>query len=506
MKKLIAIGIALAVLASGSGCDGPGKAPAGAEGHQHSEGEAPHGAEEKPDSAHGEEGHDHGEEGHDHGEEGHDESEEGVVTLSEAQRKEIGLEVAPLGAATAAEAGVRTGKVEADPDRRVVVSPQVSGTIKHLPLIVGSRVRKGDMVAVLDSPEITVLKGEYHNAEVEADLAAKELTNKRKLLQLGDESRREVEEASLELARAEAQRDGVIARLKSARLAHERLAQLREEGIASTQQVEEALAARQALEADLREARSAVSIALQHQQREKRVSGSQLREKAETFPAEANLARAEESIKHAQERLTQLGADPAQSEGEITLVSPIDGQVVERPVTRGQVLSAGDPVAVLIDPSEVWVWIDLQRADLAKVEVGDKVGLSLVSDSAVKATGEVSHIAAQVSSESQTVRARVSLREGAGKFRVGSFVNATLSGAHSGEPTIPQAAVVEVEGQTVVYRVEGNGYRRTPVKIVASGTDSVSVSGLPAGSQVVVKGATDLKALDLASTIGGHSH
>jgi RND family efflux transporter MFP subunit len=489
MKRILAIVLMLSLLC---GCTAPGGGHGHEEGdgHQHSESDGRSHDETSPSSSTDE----------------HGSGEEGYLILTAAQRQEVGLKTAPL--TTGASQGIRrSGRVEADPDRRVVVSPQVSGTIKHLPVIVGSQVRQGDLVAVLDSPEVTVLKGEYHNAEVEADLAAKELENTRQLLAVGDESRREVEEAKLELAKAQANRDGVKARLESATLAEERLQQLRSEGIASAQQVEEAVAVKKALEADLREAKSAVTIAEQHLRREQRVARSQLREKAETFPAEANLARARESIKHAEERLRQLGADPEQSEGAISLLSPIDGQVVERPVTRGQVVSAGETIAVLVDPSQVWVWIDLQRADLAHLNVGDPVTVQLASDPSVQASGEISHIDAQVSAQTQTVRARVTLRSsGAGRLRVGSFVNAHLRAGQDREPLIPSQAVVEVEGQTVVYRVDGEGFRRSPVEVVFSDGDSVAVRGLPEGSQVVIQGASDLKSIDLAGTIGGHHH
>jgi len=146
------------------------------------------------------------------------------------------------------------------------------------------------------------------------------------------------------------------------------------------------------------------------------------------------------------------------------------------------------------------------RADLATVEVGSTVTLRLTSDPDAKATGEISHIDNQVDAETQTVRARISLREPGGKFRVGSFVSATIGSGGADLPAIPQEAVQEVEGEKVVYKVDGEGYRRTPVKIVAQNAETVSVSGLPSGSQIVVKGATDLKAIDLAGTIGGHSH
>lgn len=439
-------------------------------------------------------------------EEGHERGEEGFVELSETQVKEIGVELGSVSADGTGAPTTRTGKVEVDPDRRVIVSSQLAGTIAHLPVTVGAKLNRGEQIAVLESPEITVLKGEYHAAQVEVELARKELTNTRSLLEVGDESHREVEETELEVAQAKAKRDAVSARLESARLTYERLLTLREEGIASTQQVEQARADLKALQADLGEATSAVAIAMQHRDRERRVSQSELRQKAETLPAEANLARAQETLKHLDERLRQLGADPAQNEGALALYSPINGQVVERPVNRGQMVSAGETIAVLVDPTEVWVWIDLLREDLTSVGVGDVVEIALVSQPAVKAKAHIDHIDPRLEQASQTVRARAQLREPGLQFRVGSFVSATLLGARSPYPAVPQEAIVEVEGRKVVYRLDGKGYRRTPVEVVKSGADSAAVKGLPPGSRIVVKGASALKSVDLSATIGGHSH
>ncbi len=447
--------------------------------------------------------------GDEHNEEkGHEESgDEGFVVLTEAQKKEISLKVVPVTTGRGQRTGSRTGRVEADPDRRVLVGSQVSGTILHLPVIVGSHVRRGDLIATLQSPEVAQLKAEYHGAEVEADLAAKELTNIKGLIAVGDESRRDVEEARLELARAEASRDSIKARLKSSKLAFDRLAQLESEGIASKQQVEQAVAEQKAFEADLRQAKTEVEIATQHLDRERRVSGSAFREKAETFPAEANLARAKESIKHLEERLKQLGADPETNEGNVNLSSPIDGQVVERPVTRGEVVHPDDSLATLIDSTQVWVFVDLLRSDLATVRVGDRVELRLTTDTSVTAQGRLSYIETQVKPNSQTVRGRVILREGVAKFRVGSFVDAFLETEKDVEVTlIPTEALQQVEGQTVVYRAKDNGFQRTPVSVTGTKGNASVVGGLSKEARVVSQGATDLKALDLAGTIGGHHH
>lgn len=426
----------------------------------------------------------------------------GVISVTKVQRTEMGLKLLTVSLGGELAGTQRTGKVEADPDRRIVISPQVAGTIKHLPITVGSKVRAGDVIAILDSPEITILKSDYRTAEVEVDLASKELVNKRQLVTSADEIRRGEEEARIELSQARAARDASQARLESARLTHERLVKLEAEGIASAQQLEQAFAERKVLEADLREAQNVIEIAEQHLKREQSVARQQLRQKAETFPAEASLARANESVKHLQERILQLGADPAQVEGALTLVAPIDGQVIERPAARGQLVSAGETVAALVDPSEVWAWVDLTRADLAFIQVGTAVSVALATDSKAVVTGEISHIDAQMAAESQTIRARISLRDTSGKFRVGSFVTATFATDASNLPTLPQAAIQEIEGQTVVYVADGENFRRMPVTLVASTDSTAVVSGLKAGSQVVVHGASDLKALELSAGLG----
>ena len=91
----------------------------------------------------------------------------------------------------------------------------------------------------MTSPEVTSLQTDYHEAEVEAELARKELANKNELFRVGDEIKRPLETARLELAEAKAQRDTAAANLQSAVLKNDRLETLLAEGIASKQQVEE---------------------------------------------------------------------------------------------------------------------------------------------------------------------------------------------------------------------------------------------------------------------------
>ena len=445
-----------------------------------------------------------------HHEEGHDgHAEEGRIRLTEAQFKELGIQVEPVRGETGAGTGVRPGRVEEDPDKKAVVSAQISGTLMKVHARVGDEVRAGQVLATVLSPEVTGLQTEYHEAEVEADLATKELANKKKLMEVNDEIRQPVETASLELAAARSKRDSAQARLDQVMLKNERLEKLLEEGIASRPQVEESLAERKVLESQLEEAESALKIAQNHFERENRVSSGGLRVKAETFPAQARLARALEKMRHSKERLEQLGARPTQHTGVVELQSPIGGVVVERKSSRGETVSPGDPIAVVVDISTVWVWVELRRDDLEQVGQGDTVEVSLEKQPQASVNGVIDYISPRIDPESQTLRTRIILTDPPPQFRVGSFVNARVSSSSGTTvPAIPPKAVQMVEGKTVVYVEDGEVFRRVAVTLGGEVTpDLVAVSqGLSVGDKVVVKGAEQLKAIDLAETIGGHSH
>lgn len=434
---------------------------------------------------------------------------EGVISLTPDQQKEFNLRIQVVDQGTTVGTGLRPGRVEEDPDRKAVVSSQVPGTLMTVYAKVGDPVQMGAPLAVVVSPQVTALQTEYHEAEVEADLAAKELANKRELLSVNDEIQRPVENAKLELSRAQANREAAQARLRSSVLKHERLEALLEDGIASRQQVEESEAERKVLEAQLEEATSAVQIAESHLARERRVTDQNLRTKAETFPAEARLARAREQMRHARERLEQLGAKPSGHSGAVELRSPIGGVLVERMKSRGETVSPGESIATVVELSTVWVWVDLQRFDLGQVQKGDSVEVSLENQPSVRSEGRIDYISPLLEANSQAVRTRIILKDPPELFKLGSFVNARVN-SDLGVPQtlIPQRAVQMVEGETVVYEETESGFVRRPVLLGSEvGDDEVTVQeGIEIGDKIVVDGAQELKAVDLSSTIGEHHH
>ncbi|GJD63419.1 MULTISPECIES: efflux RND transporter periplasmic adaptor subunit [Methylobacterium] len=158
----------------------PAKAPearhADGDGHDHDKGagkaghdHASHAPAAEPGKAAAApaQGHAHGGHGHEEGE-GH--AEEGVIKMRPEQVAGQDIKVAPVEGGTLARHLLVPGTITPDMDRIARVPAKVVGTVAEMRKRLGDAVRKGEVVAVLDSREVADAKSEYLTAVVRADL------------------------------------------------------------------------------------------------------------------------------------------------------------------------------------------------------------------------------------------------------------------------------------------------------------------------------------------------
>jgi cobalt-zinc-cadmium efflux system membrane fusion protein len=119
-------------------------------------------------------------EGHEHEGEAHEEHER-IVKLSPEEIEEFGIKLK-----TAAPGKLRptlslTGEVVLNPDKVVHVMPRVPGVVREVFKSVGDRVKKGDILAILDSAELAKAKSEFLEALNREDLAKTNFEREEKL-------------------------------------------------------------------------------------------------------------------------------------------------------------------------------------------------------------------------------------------------------------------------------------------------------------------------------------
>ncbi len=139
--------------------------------------------------------------------------EEGLIRLTAQQIAAAGIELArPTPGGTAAITLPAT--IEGDPQGTQVVSAAIGGRIVVLSCNLGEWVRKGDMLAVIESREIASLKAEAEAAQARLALAQSNLRREQRLF-----AERVSPEQDLVAARTAATEAGIALRLARQRIA-----------------------------------------------------------------------------------------------------------------------------------------------------------------------------------------------------------------------------------------------------------------------------------------------
>jgi cobalt-zinc-cadmium efflux system membrane fusion protein len=113
------------------------------------------------------------------GEEGH--AEEGVVTLSQQQIAEAGIEVVRPTVGGVAGAIEVSATVEGDPQGMQVASAAIGGRLVSLTRNLGQSVSRGDVLAVIESREAATLRGDIEAARARLALAQSNLRREQRL-------------------------------------------------------------------------------------------------------------------------------------------------------------------------------------------------------------------------------------------------------------------------------------------------------------------------------------
>jgi cobalt-zinc-cadmium efflux system membrane fusion protein len=95
-----------------------------------------------------------------------------LVRLSSAKLgRQIGLEIAPAEAETHAHTLEANAETAFDANRYADVNPRVAGYLREVKVDLGHRVRAGDVLAVVDSPEVSAAKSRLISARAAMNLA-----------------------------------------------------------------------------------------------------------------------------------------------------------------------------------------------------------------------------------------------------------------------------------------------------------------------------------------------
>lgn len=299
-------------------------------------------------------------------------------------------------------------------------------------------------------------------------------------------ARRELEAAQTAVTQGQTRVTTAEQQVEIAKTAFAREERIQQQGLRNAREVQQAEAD---LEAALLTARSEEAM-VATQRRTVQASRNRTREE------EAAVLKAQTAIQSALHRLALQDATPGGG-SQVTITAPMGGAVETRPVNAGEVVSAGQTLATLLDTETVWVESDVFEKDLNRIRVGQRVTIAADARPGRTFAGTISYIGGEVNPETRAVRVRTVVRNPGELLKPNMFVRVGISATGSSVGvTIPREALQEDGGKQVIFLEEGPGtYRRREVQPGETLGDSVVIgTGLLAGEKVVTKGAYQLLA------------
>ena len=343
------------------------------------------------------------------------------------------------------------------PVQQSIITPKITSTIREFQVQRGSKVHKGQLLAILENADLEAAaqqsKGEFEQAEagyattVEAGVP------------------QEMQKAELDAAAAKA---GYEAQQK----VYDSRKELFQQGALPRRDLD------------------AAQVALAQAKTQSDVAERQL--------ADLKRLGEQQALKSAKGQLTAargklMGSTAALSYSEIR--SPIDGVVTDRPQYPGELAAANQPLMTLMDLSKLIAKAHISRVEASSLKVGDAAEVRTAGvDDAIR--GRVSLVSPALDPGSTTIEVWVEVTKPDPRLKPGMTAQVCMVAKTVKDALVVPASAVFKTADAADYVMVAGSDQRAHQKLVKVGIrngDRVQiVSGVDAGEKVIVSGGYGL--------------
>ncbi|MFA6063331.1 MAG: efflux RND transporter periplasmic adaptor subunit [Gallionella sp.] len=177
-----------------------------------------------------------------------------------------------------------------------------------------------------------------------------------------------------------------------------------------------------------------------------------------------------------------------------SVIATLDGAVIERKVTQGQVVQPADALFTIADLSHVWLVAEIpeQQAGLVRTGGVTEAEISALVDQEIK--GKLIFVSDTVKPDTRTVTVRMDVENADRLIKPGMLASMLIRGAPHKRVMLPVVAVVREENRDYVFvQLDAHRFQLRQIKL---GPESNGVApvleGLLEGEKIVTDGAFHL--------------
>jgi len=237
--------------------------------------------------------------------------------------------------------------------------------------------------------------------------------------------------------------------------------------------------------------------------RARRLFGEGIISQATLKEREGALAEAEVELRADDDQLAVMGMSPQAirrlaKTGHIDSVTPVtvtlNGTVIERHISVGQIAQPSDDLFTVADLSQVWVVAEAPERDAHRVSLDGLAAVEIPALPKRHITGKIIYVADTVDPSTRTVTVRMEVENKHREIKPEMLASMIIQQPSEAGLAIPAAAVVRVDERDHVFvRVAPDRFELRPVSLGPEQDGMRRVAGgLVLGQSVVVDGAFHL--------------
>lgn len=163
--------------------------------------------------------------------------------------------------------------------------------------------------------------------------------------------------------------------------------------------------------------------------------------------------------------------------------APMDAIVIQRAVEPGATVMPGTPLFRLVDPAALWVSARIDEALVGRLEEGMPATIRLRSGETL--AGRVARISRQSDAATRELEVNVAFDSPPARFAIDQEAEVRIEAGVVRGPAVPVAALVRLEGQQGVYVLRDGRKVFQAVRIAASdGTVAIVAEGVGSGARL----------------------
>jgi len=343
------------------------------------------------------------------------------------------------------------------PVAEAAISPKITAPVRSFYVQRGSKVKKGQLLAVLENRDLNAQEldnqGQYAAAQASFEIETKAQVQE------------DYHKAELDMGQAKAQLE-LQQQIVDARR------KLLAEGAIPGRDYDTAAAA-------LVQAQAAYDVARNHFDSLKAVS------------REASLQQAAGQLSSAKGKYLAAQAQVSYSE----IRSPITGVVTDRPLFAGETANSGTPLITVMDTSSLMAKVHLAQTVAQQLKVGDEASV-LVPSVEKPVPAKVFLVSPALDPGSTTVEVWVRVNNKDGRYKAGTPVRTSIKGKTVAKAVkVPLSAVLTAQDNSksvMVVGADGVAHKRAVELGVGDGEEVQISTGLEASETVVTTGSYGL--------------